>query len=321
MIQAGDIVCDGAEYPNDDLGTGGASIFPLSSKDTEFSYGLFDDENLKKEITEPFLVCMANVGPNTNSSQFFINTIPSPHLSGKHVVFGKVISGRSIIRAIERVEIDANEIPIPSQRIRIADCGVWEEYLGIPVYNSGYDQIGGDHFEDLPDDDTHIDHDSTASAYQAALTIKESGTLLLRKGDKAGALYKYRKSLRYSNEYLPDPDDSPDFFKKYSVLKRSLHLNIALINLQLQNYDEVIKSSTYVLEMNKVPETEQAKAYFRRGSAYFKKHNFELALTDLNKANEFIPNNRAIENEIAIVTKAVEIRKQNERKKYAKFFS
>jgi len=104
MIQGGD-------FTNGN-GTGGESIYGEK----------FADENFKLKHDSAGLLSMANSGPNTNGSQFFILTQPQPHLDGKHVVFGRVVKGMDVVYRIERSPTDHNDKPIHD--IVVEDSGV-----------------------------------------------------------------------------------------------------------------------------------------------------------------------------------------------------
>ena len=94
MIQTGDL---------EGTGCGGEYIWGDDFED-EFN------ENLKHD--KPFMVSMANSGPNTNGSQFFITCIPTPWLDNKHTVFGQITKGMDVVQEIEKVEIDEHERPL-----------------------------------------------------------------------------------------------------------------------------------------------------------------------------------------------------------------
>merc|ERR1719384_2257240 len=102
----------GGDFTNHN-GTGGKSIYGEK----------FADENFSLKHTKPGLLSMANSGPNTNGSQFFITTVACSWLDGKHVVFGEVLEGMDLVKKIEGEGTPSGST---KSEIKIADSGVLE---------------------------------------------------------------------------------------------------------------------------------------------------------------------------------------------------
>jgi len=83
----------------------------------------FEDENFELLHSAPGMLSMANTGPNTNSSQFFITTVPTPHLDGKHVVFGKLADMGLSFAVVKKIEKLGSKAGTVSKKVIITDCG------------------------------------------------------------------------------------------------------------------------------------------------------------------------------------------------------
>ncbi|KAJ9523242.1 hypothetical protein QJQ45_024015 [Haematococcus lacustris] len=105
-------------------GTGGESIYGMKFEDENFKYRHVTHQHTSSHTvhmhTVPGILSMANAGPNTNGSQFFLTTVKTEWLDGKHVVFGRVVDGMDVVKAVEKLGSNTGKT---KATVVIADCG------------------------------------------------------------------------------------------------------------------------------------------------------------------------------------------------------
>ena len=296
MIQGGDFTAGN--------GTGGESIYGEK----------FDDENFKMKHEKPFLLSMANSGPGTNGSQFFVTTVPTPHLDDKHVVFGEVLTGKSIIRKIENLPTQSDK---PQSDVTIIDCG--ELPSDAEISESKTADSTGDPYEDFPEDQGS--DLKGPNIVKIASDLKNFGNKAFKSGDLDLALDKYQKGLRYLNEY-PEvtDDDPPELSKELTSIRFSLHSNSALLQIKLKQFEAARKSAGNALELSRIPDADRAKAYYRQGLANVGLKYDEAATKYCEKAWGVAPGDAAITKELGIVKKKAAELAKKEKAAYKKFF-
>lgn len=303
-----EFMCQFGDFTNGN-GTGGESIYGEK----------FEDENFTLKHDKPFLLSMANAGPNTNGSQAFITCVPTPHLDGKHVVFGEVIQGKRIVRLIENLQVD-QESNLPFHEVKITDCGVLPNDYVVPedAETTPTDEFG-DNYEDSLKQDSKVDINDVNSVLKAVEAVKAIGTTQFKAKNFTVALDKYQKCDKLLKEYFPDDLPKEDI-ERVNALKVSIPLNIALVALKLNDNKTVLVAASEVLYAEGADDLAKAKALYRRGTAYGNVNDTDMALNDLEMAATFHPNDAAIHNAIKEVKHKRKLQNEKQKKSLSKMF-
>ncbi|CAL9039254.1 unnamed protein product [Musa banksii] len=275
MIQGGDISAGD--------GTGGESIYGLK----------FEDENFVLKHERKGMLSMANSGPNTNGSQFFITTTRTSHLDGKHVVFGKVLKGMGVVRSIEHTPV--GDADCPTVDVVISDCGELPEGADDGVSNFFKD---GDLYPDWPND---LDDKPTEVSWwmNAVDSAKTFGNDFFKKQDYKMALRKYRKALRYLDICWEKEEIDEE---KSSLLRKTKSIiltNSSACKLKLGDLKGALLDADFALREREG----NAKAYFRQGQAHMALNDVDAAVESFKKALELEPNDGGIKKELAAAKK------------------
>jgi len=303
-------MCQGGDFTAGN-GTGGESIYGEK----------FEDEAFLATHTKPFLLSMANAGPGTNGSQFFITVAPTSHLDNKHVVFGEVIRGKSIVRQIENFPTAAGDVP--TAPIVIADCGLLspEELAHFDATRD--DKV--DPYEDYPVDEDK-DTENPEVALQIAKDIREYGNQLFKQGKVEDALQKYQKSIRYLDVHPVLPETSqPGLRDSFNALLAPLLLNSALAAIRAQPQSSVnamiaMANTTRALDSLELNNADKAKALYRRALAHAYLKTEENAEKDLVEASHLVPEDAVIAAELNKIRQQRKEKREKEKKAYKKMF-
>ncbi|KAJ0097338.1 hypothetical protein Patl1_28755 [Pistacia atlantica] len=286
MIQGGDISAGN--------GTGGESIYGLK----------FEDENFEFKHERKGILSMANKGPDTNGSQFFITTNRTPHLDGKHVIFGKVIKGMSVVRAMEHV--DTQDGDYPTRDVIIMDCGEIPEGADDGTSNFFKD---GDIYPDWPTDlDTKPEEISWWM--QAVDSIKSFGNEEFKKKDYKMALRKYRKALRYLDVCYEKEGMDEEKSSSLRMMKSHVFTNSAACKLKMGDLRGALLDTDYATR----DVDDNVKAFFRQGQAHMALNDIDAAVESFKKAMVLEPNDGGIKRELAAAKKKIAERHDQEKK-------
>ncbi|MXQ82166.1 hypothetical protein E5288_WYG007922 [Bos mutus] len=290
MIQGGDF--------SNQNGTGGESIYGEK----------FEDENFHYKHDKEGLLSMANAGSNTNGSQFFITTVPTPHLDGKHVVFGQVIKGMGVAKILENVEVKGEK---PAKLCVIAECGELKEGDDWGIFPK---DGSGDSHPDFPED-ADVDLKDVDKVLLISEDLKNIGNTFFKSQNWEMAIKKYTKVLRYVEGSRAAAEDADG--AKLQPVALSCVLNIGACKLKMSDWQGAVDSCLEALEID----PSNTKALYRRAQGWQGLKEYDQALADLKKAQEIAPEDKAIQAELLKVKQKIKAQKDKEKAAYAKMFA
>lgn len=199
-----------------------------------------------------------------------------------------------------------------------ADCG---QLSGDETSKTGEKVVDstGDPYEDFPEDQGEDFKGS--EILKIAKELKEYGNKAFKAGDLNLALDKYQKGLRYLNEYPEPLDEDPvELAQQLTTIRFSLHSNSALLQIKVKAFNDALKSASNAIELEKIPDADRAKAYYRKALANGGLKDDDQAVEDLEEALKLAPSDAAIKKELGIVKKKRADQEKKEKAAYKRFF-
>lgn len=247
----------------------------------------FEDENFSVTHDVEGILGMSNNGRDTNNSEFYITLVPCPHLDGTNVAFGKVIKGFNIIKQM------SEEVPrqddTPTIECKIVNCGELkpEENWFVPE-NNGTNDV----YPPWPTDWDYRDeliNQVEETIEKAIVRIKESGDYFFNRKNLQEAIRKYEKAIRYIDWSFTEKliNTKANFV---ITLKIQCLFSLVKVKTEQTEFKEAVDLCSKILQLDK----SNGEVYYRRGLAYSGLKEYKAALSDLQKALKFFPDDEKI---------------------------